>query len=346
MIWLTWRQFRAQAAASRPSRSPSRSSWPSPARGWPTSPRRTANVFDHLTATTATSSSPASSCSPWHRRSSARSGARRWSPASWRPAPTGWSGPSASPAPAGWRPSSASRRSLLPWRSACSPSRSPGGRSPLDGALSSTHGSLPSRLTPVSFAMRGIVPVGYAVFAVVLGVDPRAVLRRSLPAMAVTLARRRLRADRRPDSGSARTWSPTAEQTVTFDSGAARRDLDRRHRPGLAAPDHREHRRRGRLGAVQPDRRRQRTGRRPARPGSPTASRRRRPRGPPTGRCRSRRPTRSTPASPASPPRATGSTSSTSRRSTSGRCSGPRPGCSSCCPACSPASASGGSAAG
>ncbi len=59
---------------------------------------------------------------------------------------------------------------------------------PLDGALSSTHGSLPSRLTPVSFAMRGIVPVGYAVFAVVLGATLGAVLRRSLPAMAITLA--------------------------------------------------------------------------------------------------------------------------------------------------------------
>jgi ABC-type transport system involved in multi-copper enzyme maturation permease subunit len=59
---------------------------------------------------------------------------------------------------------------------------------PLDGAMSSTHGSLPSRLTPVSFAMRGIAPVGYAIFAVVLGVTLGAILRRSLPAMALTLA--------------------------------------------------------------------------------------------------------------------------------------------------------------
>ena len=59
--------------------------------------------------------------------------------------------------------------------------------SPVDGALSDTHGSLPSRLTPVSFAMRGIVPVGYVVFAVTLGVATGVVLRRSLPAMAVTL---------------------------------------------------------------------------------------------------------------------------------------------------------------
>jgi hypothetical protein len=59
---------------------------------------------------------------------------------------------------------------------------------PLDGALSSTRGSLPSRITPVTFAMRGVVPVSYAVFAVVLGVTVGAVLRRSVPAMAVTLA--------------------------------------------------------------------------------------------------------------------------------------------------------------
>jgi ABC-type transport system involved in multi-copper enzyme maturation permease subunit len=59
---------------------------------------------------------------------------------------------------------------------------------PLDGALSSTHGSLPSRLTPVAFAMRGVAPVGYAVFALVLGVAAGIVLRRTVPAMAVTLA--------------------------------------------------------------------------------------------------------------------------------------------------------------
>jgi hypothetical protein len=59
---------------------------------------------------------------------------------------------------------------------------------PIDGALSSTHGALPARLTPVSFAMRGIAPVGYAVFAVVLGAVLGTVIRRSVPAMALTLA--------------------------------------------------------------------------------------------------------------------------------------------------------------
>lgn len=59
---------------------------------------------------------------------------------------------------------------------------------PLDGAQSQTHGNLPARLTPVSFAMRGIVPVGYAVLAVVLAVAIGAVLRRSVAAIALALA--------------------------------------------------------------------------------------------------------------------------------------------------------------
>jgi hypothetical protein len=59
---------------------------------------------------------------------------------------------------------------------------------PLDGIQSETRGSLPSRLAPVAFAMRGIVPISYAVFALVLGVTLGVLLRRSLPAMALTLA--------------------------------------------------------------------------------------------------------------------------------------------------------------
>ncbi len=58
----------------------------------------------------------------------------------------------------------------------------------LDGIQSETRGSLPSRLTPVAFAMRGIVPISYAVFALVLGVTFGILLRRSLLAMALTLA--------------------------------------------------------------------------------------------------------------------------------------------------------------
>jgi ABC-type transport system involved in multi-copper enzyme maturation permease subunit len=59
---------------------------------------------------------------------------------------------------------------------------------PLDGSSSETQGSLPARLTPVSFAMRGITPVAYAIFALVLGVAVGIVLRRSIAAIAVTLA--------------------------------------------------------------------------------------------------------------------------------------------------------------
>jgi ABC-type transport system involved in multi-copper enzyme maturation permease subunit len=59
---------------------------------------------------------------------------------------------------------------------------------PLDGAVSQTRGGLPDHLTPITFAMRGVVPVSYAAFAVVLGATAGAVLRRTLPAMAVTLA--------------------------------------------------------------------------------------------------------------------------------------------------------------
>ncbi len=58
---------------------------------------------------------------------------------------------------------------------------------PLDGATSETHGSLPARLTPVVFGMRGVVPVAYGVFAVAVGVAAGVLLRRSLPAMAATL---------------------------------------------------------------------------------------------------------------------------------------------------------------
>lgn len=60
--------------------------------------------------------------------------------------------------------------------------------SSLDGSQSNGRGSLPGRLTPIAFAMRGIVPIGYAVFALALGVTAGAVLRRVVPAMAVTLA--------------------------------------------------------------------------------------------------------------------------------------------------------------
>jgi hypothetical protein len=59
---------------------------------------------------------------------------------------------------------------------------------PLDGASGSQRGSLPSRLTPIAFSMRDLVPVAYTVFAVSLGIALGVLLRRALPAMALTLA--------------------------------------------------------------------------------------------------------------------------------------------------------------
>jgi hypothetical protein len=59
---------------------------------------------------------------------------------------------------------------------------------PIDGVTGSQHGSLASRMTPISFAMRGTVPVGYALFALLLGTFTGLVIRRSLAAMALTLA--------------------------------------------------------------------------------------------------------------------------------------------------------------
>ena len=211
---------------------------------------------------------------------------------------------------------------------------------PLDGALSSTHGSLPSRITPVTFAMRGVVPVGYAVFARRARRNPGAVFRRSLPAMAVTLGRGHLRADRGPDLICPHL-APTTEQTVAFN----RERLD-----GISIGDTGPgsplrmtvNTGAGQLGAVQRDHRCQRAGRAPCPRGSRTASRGRRPRGPPgTGReaqgpetldaCFTRLNAEGYRQHLVYQP-----------ASTSGRCSGPSWRCSSPSPACSPGSASGG----
>ena len=59
---------------------------------------------------------------------------------------------------------------------------------PLDGATGNARGSLASRLTPIAFAMRGFVPIGYAVFALLLGTLIGLIIRRSVPAMALALA--------------------------------------------------------------------------------------------------------------------------------------------------------------
>ena len=60
--------------------------------------------------------------------------------------------------------------------------------SPIDAAANQqTDLELLTRLSPVVFAARGIVPIGYAAFAFVLGVAVGMVLRRTMAAMAVTL---------------------------------------------------------------------------------------------------------------------------------------------------------------
>jgi hypothetical protein len=60
--------------------------------------------------------------------------------------------------------------------------------SPIDAAAAVTDGeSFMPRIAPVVFATRGIVPMGYAAFAFVLGVTVGILLRRTVVAMAVTL---------------------------------------------------------------------------------------------------------------------------------------------------------------
>jgi hypothetical protein len=65
---------------------------------------------------------------------------------------------------------------------------------PIDKAVNaagdSDRGSIfeVARISPEVFATRGLVPIGYAAFAFALGVLAGAILRRTVPAMAVTLA--------------------------------------------------------------------------------------------------------------------------------------------------------------
>lgn len=63
--------------------------------------------------------------------------------------------------------------------------------SPIDGAVNSGgSGADPfyPRIDPLVFAGRGTVPIGYAAFAFVLGVTLGVLIRRTVPAMAATLA--------------------------------------------------------------------------------------------------------------------------------------------------------------
>lgn len=61
---------------------------------------------------------------------------------------------------------------------------------PIDHALNLAGGSSSfggTRISPVVFAARGIAPLGYAAFAFALGVTAGVLIRRTIPAMAVTL---------------------------------------------------------------------------------------------------------------------------------------------------------------
>jgi hypothetical protein len=62
--------------------------------------------------------------------------------------------------------------------------------SPIDQAvtLNPRHGISLFRLGPILFDTRGITPIGYAAFAFALGVTAGALIRRTIPAMAATLA--------------------------------------------------------------------------------------------------------------------------------------------------------------
>jgi hypothetical protein len=113
---------------------------------------------------------------------------------------------------------------------------------PVDGAVGSQRGSLPLRLTPIAFGMRALDPVAFTVFALSVGVAAGALLRRAVPAMAVTVvvvvvAQLAVPAWVRPH------LLPTASQTVTLsretmdgisadESGSVVRVLVRRPHPG------------------------------------------------------------------------------------------------------------------
>jgi hypothetical protein len=63
--------------------------------------------------------------------------------------------------------------------------------SPIDQAVAGGHSAGPfsfPRLFPIVFGVRGVVPIGYTAFAFALGVAVGLILRRSVPAIAITLA--------------------------------------------------------------------------------------------------------------------------------------------------------------
>ncbi|GAB3968680.1 transporter [Actinoallomurus acanthiterrae] len=80
---------------------------------------------------------------------------------------------------------------MTTWWSAPITRAATGGRAPRSSGLtrySGLPGLVSERFSPISFAAHGVVPVGYAAFAFTLGVTVGAVVRRTLPAIAATLA--------------------------------------------------------------------------------------------------------------------------------------------------------------
>jgi hypothetical protein len=71
---------------------------------------------------------------------------------------------------------------LLTWWSGPIDDSIEGGRQQVEGVFR------PSRVTPWIFDARGIAPIGYTAFAFALGVTSGILLRRTVPAMAITLA--------------------------------------------------------------------------------------------------------------------------------------------------------------
>ncbi len=61
---------------------------------------------------------------------------------------------------------------------------------PVDQAIEAGYGGglFAHRITPEMFGARGVAPIGYAIFAFVLGTTVGALVRRTVPAMAITLA--------------------------------------------------------------------------------------------------------------------------------------------------------------
>jgi hypothetical protein len=182
---------------------------------------------------------------------------------------------------------------------------------PIDHAISATGdrgGLYVARIEPLVFDGRGIVPVAHALFAFVLGVAVGLVARRTLPAMATTLAIVVALQVAMPLAIREHLVAPV--RTVMTIAPTTPITLDR-------------------SGAVTLESRRQATGCSPGGWSTAAATPRRPPRrSSPASNAAARRWCRA--ASPPCRVRATARRSPPSRRRGSGRCSGRRPGCSSC----------------